>query len=137
METKEKMYMYKLAYDLDGVIASTNVEEIESNLHRLIEHYAEQYPLLSDDFFEGNAVVITARDEKQKAMTEWWLKFFYPNTEFELYCVGYDEESAKRKVEVMKMKGIEMFIDDNDGWIEYMRSEGIKAIHLPIAAKAA
>ena len=124
--------MYKLAYDLDGVIASTNVEEIRRNLHRLVEHYAEQYPLLSDDFFGDSAVVITARSESQKAMTEWWLRFFYPNTKFELYCVGYDKESAKRKVEVMKMKGIGMFVDDNAEWIDYMKSEGIKAIHLPI-----
>lgn len=121
-----------IAYDLDGVIASTNVEEIEANLHRLVEHYAEQYPLLTDDFFNNEAVVITARSNKQKAMTEWWLKFYYPNTKFELYCVGYDEELAKRKVEVMRMKGIDMFLDDNEKWIDYMKSEGIKAIHLPV-----
>ena len=129
--------MYKLAYDLDGVIASTSVEEIERNLHRLVEHYAEQYPLLSDEFFEGSTVVITARGEEQKTMTEWWLRFFYPNTEFELYCVGYDKESAKRKVEVMRMKGIDMFVDDNAEWIDYMKSEGIKAIHLPIGGDLA
>ena len=124
----------KMAYDLDGVIASTNVEEIEQNLHRLVEHYAEQYPLLSDDFFEGNAVVITARSEKQKTMTEWWLKFFYPNTTFKLYCVGYDKESAKRKVEVMRAENVSIFLDDNEEWIDYMKLQGIKAIHLPIAA---
>ncbi len=124
----------KLAYDLDGVIASTNVEEIEENLHRLVEHYAEQYPLLSDDFFNNEVVVITARGEEQKAMTEFWLKFFYPNTTFKVHCVGYDEESAKRKVEVMRMEDVGVFVDDNSEWIDYMKSEGIKAIHLPIAA---
>jgi len=124
----------KMAYDLDGVIASTSVEEIQSNLHRLVEHYAEQYPLLTDDFFNNEVVVITARSNEQKAMTEWWLKFYYPNTTFKLYCVGYDKESAKRKVEVMKKEGVDIFLDDNAEWIDYMKVEGIKAIHLPIAA---
>ena len=124
----------KMAYDLDGVIASTNVEEVEKNLHRLVEHYAEQYPLLSDDFFNNEVVVITARSTEQKAMTEWWLKFYYPNTTFKLYCVGYDKESAKRKVEVMRAENVSIFLDDNEEWIDYMKLQGIKAIYLPIAA---
>ena len=121
-----------IGYDLDGVIASTMPERelkklVEEGLD-LPEFLSEQWPLLTDDFFEGEVVVITARDPEVKAMTEWWLAFYYPNTTFKLHCVGYDEETKKRKLEVMKQEGITVFLDDSQTTTEFVTKHGIKGV---------
>ena len=123
-----------IGYDLDGVISSTipekDLKEMVKGGLDLSEFFPEQWPLLTDEFFEGEVVVITSRDPGAKSMTEWWLKFYYPETTFKLYCVGYDDGTKKRKLEVMKQEGITVFLDDSQTTIEYVRKHGIKGIHV-------
>ena len=121
-----------IGFDLDGVISSTvpesELKEMVKGGLDLMEFYPEQWPLLSDDFFEGETVVITARDPEAKAMTEWWLEFYYPDTTFKLHCVGYDDGTKKRKLDVMKEEGITVFVDDSQTTIAYIRKHRIKGV---------
>lgn len=129
-----------LGFDLDGVLASQNLptlieldklkeEDHEKWLSIVMDYFASQVPLLTEHLFNGDKVIIiTARDKDFEPLTKFWLDFWYGDN-YELFCVGYDKDTKRRKVEIMKKMGIDKFIDDNKKWIEHIRSEGIDGIH--------
>ena len=133
-------YKKKIGFDLDGVLASQDLpflyslDDLKENdydkwLDIVLEYFAGQVPLLCEHLFTGEKlIIITARDKVFEELTKFWLSFYYGDN-YELYCVGYDKNTKKRKVEIMKDNNIETFVDDNKKWIDHIRKEGINGIH--------
>ena len=60
----------------------------------------------------GEIIIITARPAWATKITKSWLqRHDIPFSE--LYCVGFGEETALRKIKVIKEKNIDQFFDSN------------------------
>ena len=130
----------KIGFDLDGVFASQDIKFLSglddlkkddyNEWFRIVcEYFGSQIPLLMNDIFNGDElIIITARDKAFESLTKFWLDFYYSKN-YQLHCVGYDKDTKKNKVKIMKENKITTFVDDNEGWIKHMVSEGIEAIH--------
>lgn len=131
----------KIAYDLDGVLASENMGRLieldkikesdpEKWFELLKEHFATQVPMLSEDYFEGiDSVVITAREKALQAVTENWLKIHYGEKAPKVRIVGYSATSAQDKANAMAEEGVELLIDNNLKWVKAVQETGLEAIH--------
>ena len=133
----------KLGFDLDGVLSSQDLPTLyalddlkkkdhDAWLEIVMDYFAGQIPLMTEHLFNGDRlVIITARDKDFELLTRFWLDFYYGDN-YDLYCVGYDKNTAKRKVEIMKENNIGKFVDDNKKWIDTIREYGIEGIHWEI-----
>ena len=147
MSEKDKL----IGFDLDGALADTNSVElrlIDMNpdpKERQFEYelfYRQVKPIffVKEFMHEGDkGIIITARDGGDVALvriTRRWVAKYFP--EFELVFVGQDptlkdrglwkewqEDIVKRKVKVIREKGVYVYFDDSPSIVEGLRANGV------------
>ena len=124
MDGKEEKKMK--GYDMDGVLCSFVIEDLQNckSIEEEMIYYKNQTPIYKQ-LLTSKVIVVSGRRVGMEEMSKKWLEENYDGVEFEVICVGYDSESEVRKVKVMREKGIVEFVDDNEKWVRYFRSEGI------------
>lgn len=72
-------------------------------------------------------IIVTARPAQLAALTKFQLLFH--NVPFDaVFCVGFGKGTKKRKLEVIKREGIEMFVDDNEKCLRFLRKHSVNAV---------
>jgi hypothetical protein len=143
-----------IGFDLDGCLSDTNSVElrlIDNNpdpVERKFQYeifYRQNKPIFSVKEFmhEGDrGIIITARDGNDETLvklTKRWVAKYFP--EFELVICGqnpelkdsgrwreWQEDIVKRKVKIIRERGVYVYFDDSPTIVEGLRAEGIIAM---------
>ncbi|MHA1831432.1 MAG: hypothetical protein ACTSWR_07890 [Candidatus Helarchaeota archaeon] len=119
-----------IGLDLDNTICFTNLKQIveldelkKKNKKKWIkiveEIFASTIPILPKELI-NNSIIITARDKDFERLTKYWIKFYYGDIKFKLFCVNYDKDTKIRKLNIIKNENIKLYIDDNKKWLEFI-----------------
>ena len=109
-----------IAYDLDGTLADTELDNIV-NFSQLIDEYANARVKYRPS---GAFIIITARGENAtvQRVTRAWVEENLPNCEAVYFTTGSGEAGARRKIEVMKRHNVTEFVDSKSEIVRYMKS---------------
>ena len=120
----------KRGVDLDGVLTPIRLYNVETKLpwwcalwliflpaDRKIVKTLKVWQKVGDEI-----IIISARPKQMESLTRLWLKIMkIPFTDIVL--IGPGEETPKRKWKVIREKRIEMFMDDDQRTIEFIRRQ--------------
>ncbi|MFH1671725.1 MAG: hypothetical protein ABH889_03080 [Candidatus Portnoybacteria bacterium] len=77
---------------------------------------------------EGHEIVIiSARPPQTIEITKRLMKF-YGIPFSDIYCVGFGKGTKERKLEIIRKKGIEQFVDDNERVIDFLKKNGVDVL---------
>ena len=69
-------------------------------------------------------VIVTARPIQLAQLTERWLRLHHIPFD-NIFCVGFGKGTKERKLRVIENEKIEIFVDNNNRLIEFLRSRSI------------
>ena len=73
-------------------------------------------------------VIVTARPIQLARITKQWLLSHYVPFD-QLFCVGFGKGTEERKLKIINDKKIEIFIDNDQSCIEFLKNNSIKAVN--------
>jgi uncharacterized HAD superfamily protein len=75
---------------------------------------------------ERDIIIVSARPQKLEGLTKKWLRF-HGIPFHNLFCVGNGKGIGQRKLEIINRMGIEKFIDDDKGIVDFLLQSSVNA----------
>ena len=135
LNTSEMSEM-KIGIDIDGVITPVGFVNPSLKLPRWL--YIVLCPIillmipdkkeeLKKIAINHEIIVISARPEWSKNLTELWLK--YHKIPFsKVYCIGFGKGTKQRKLEAIRQEGIEVFVEDNIRIRAFLNGNSVRTV---------
>jgi len=75
---------------------------------------------------ERDIIIVSAMPQKLEGLTKKWLRF-YKIPFRSLFCVGNEKGVGQRKLEIINRMGIEKFIDNDKGIVDFLLQNSVNA----------
>jgi len=115
--------------DLDGVLTSVSVRinfELPWWLFPGLIFVRPNKKVVEILSKERDIVIVSARPQKLEGLTKKWLRF-HRIPFHSLFCVGNGKGVGQRKLEIINRMGIEKFIDDDKGIVDFLLRNSVNA----------